>query len=57
MPMSEWSDGSLLSHFSDLPDPRIDRTKKHKLIDMVAIAICGVICGADNWVEIAFSGK
>lgn len=39
-------------HFSNLPDPRVDRTKKHKLIDIVAIALCGVMCGADNWVEI-----
>ena len=46
--MSEFPVGSLLSHFSDLRDPRIERTKKHKLIDMVAIAICGVICGAGN---------
>lgn len=37
--MSEVIDGSLLSHFSDLPDLRIERTKKHKLIDIVAIAI------------------
>lgn len=42
----------LEEYFGDLPDPRIDRTKKHKLIDIVAIALCGVICGADNWVEV-----
>ena len=52
--MSKFPDGSLLKHFENLNDPRVERTKKHKLIDMVAIAICGVICGADNWVEIAY---
>jgi predicted transposase YbfD/YdcC len=55
--MNEFPDSSLLAHFADLNDPRIERTKKHKLIDMIAIAICGVICGADNWVEIAYFGE
>ncbi len=41
---------TLLDHFSNLTDPRIDRTKDHKLIDILAIAICGMISGADNWV-------
>jgi predicted transposase YbfD/YdcC len=55
--MDEFPVGSLLAHFADLNDPRIERTKKHKLMDIIAIAICGVICGADNWVEIAYFGK
>jgi predicted transposase YbfD/YdcC len=33
-----------------LTDPRIERTKEHKLIDILTIAICGMICGADNGV-------
>lgn len=57
MSMSAFPEGSLLRHFEDLNDPRVERTKKHKLIDLVAIAICGVICGADNWVEIAYYGE
>jgi predicted transposase YbfD/YdcC len=55
--MDEFPDSSLLEHFADLNDPRVERTKKHKLIDIIAIAICGVICGADNWVEIAYFGE
>ncbi len=55
--MDEFPDSSLLAHFADLNDPRVERTKKHKLIDIIAIAICGVICGADNWVEIAYFGE
>lgn len=55
--MNEFPNGSLLFHFSNLNDPRIERSKKHKLIDIIAIAICGVICGADNWVEIAYFGE
>ena len=41
---------TLIDHFSNLTDPRIDRTKDHKLIDIVVIAVCSVICGADGWV-------
>jgi len=44
-------------HFSDVQDPRIDRSKLHKLIDMLIIAICGVVCGADNWEDIADFGR
>ncbi len=51
------SDASLLSHFANLPDPRIDRTKRHKLIDIITIAICGVICGANDWVAIEAYGQ
>jgi len=46
---------SIDKHFSNLEDPRIDRTKRHKLLDILVIAICAVICGADNWVEVELS--
>lgn len=48
---------SLFTHFADLPDPRIDRTKRHKLIDIVGIPICAVICGADGWAAIEEYGQ
>jgi hypothetical protein len=38
-------------HFANLQDPRIERTKVHQLLDIITIAICAVICGADSWVE------
>ena len=44
--------GSLATHFAALDDPRIDRTKHHRLLDIIVIAVCGVSCGADSWVEI-----
>jgi hypothetical protein len=34
-----------------LEDPRIDRSKHHKLIDIITIAICAVICG-EGWTDI-----
>ena len=39
-----------------LEDPRIDRCKRHQLLD-IAIAICAVICGADSWVYVELFGK
>lgn len=45
------------AHFSKVSDPRVDRTKEHKLIDMIALAICAVICGAEGWVDIELFGK
>ena len=44
-------------HFRKVNDPRTDRTKHHKLIDMIAIAICAVICGAEGWVDIELFGN
>ena len=40
-------------HFSQLSDPRIERTKAYNLVDLVILCICAVICGADDWVSIA----
>lgn len=48
---------SPLSHFKNLPDPRIDRCKEHLLEDIIFIAISGVICGAEGWNEIAEFGE
>ena len=49
---------SLTEHFGSLVDPRIDRTKRHKLIDILTIALCGAIAGADSWVDVeAFGGR
>lgn len=48
---------SLEESFGKIADPRIDRTKLHKLIDIVIIAICAVICGAEGWEEIEEFGK
>jgi predicted transposase YbfD/YdcC len=42
----------LFDHFSDLSDPRIDRTKRHSLLDIIGLSICAVICGADGWTAI-----
>src|SRR5262249_32096906 len=35
-------------HFQDLQDPRVERTRKHPLINVVFIAVCGILSGADS---------
>jgi hypothetical protein len=50
--LSEQPSWSLLSHFRDLQDPRGERTRDHLLLDIIAIAICAVIGGADDGVAI-----
>ena len=47
----------MLSYFATLPDPRIDRCKKHLLSDIIFITLAAVICGADDWNEIEDFGK
>jgi len=49
--------GGLLDQLKQVKDPRIDRTKRHLLSDILAIAICAVICGADEWTEMEAFGK
>jgi predicted transposase YbfD/YdcC len=48
---------SLESYFGGIEDPRVERTREHKLIDIIIIAICGVICGGEGWVGIETFGK
>ena len=43
--------------FHDLVDPRIERTKRHQLLDVVTIALCAVLAGAESWVEVAEWGE
>lgn len=49
--------GSVAAHFAALEDPRVERTKRHALLDILILALCGVICGAGSWVEIEEFGK
>jgi predicted transposase YbfD/YdcC len=48
---------SIAHHFADLTDPRIDRSRLHDLLDIIAIAICAVVAGADSWDDIEDFGK
>jgi predicted transposase YbfD/YdcC len=45
--------GSFQESFATLPDPRVVGRTRHKLLDVVLIAICGVIANCDDWLDIA----
>src|SRR2546426_12421672 len=47
----------IASYFADLTDPRSTRRRQHHLLDIITIAICASICGADNWVDVALFGR
>lgn len=48
---------AIFTHFENLTDPRIDRNKFHLLYEMVVIALCAAICGADGWADVERFGK
>lgn len=47
----------LVTHFEDLEDPRVERQRRHKLIDILVIGICTVICGGDDYPSMEAFGK
>ena len=55
--MSDHLKDSIRQWFEELPDPRVTGRCDHNLIDIIIIAICGVISGADSWVGIETYGK
>ncbi len=55
--MDKQSPRTLVEHFSSITDPRVDRTKRHKLIDILVISICATICGAEGWEEFELFGQ
>jgi len=48
---------SIWECFHVVRDPRVERTRKHELHDILVIAICAVICGAESWNEIEEFGR
>ena len=46
--MASHGSASFQRHFQDLPDPRVERTRKHPLINIVFMAVCGVLSGANS---------
>lgn len=46
-----------VEHFGTLQDPRVDRTKLHGLLDLLVIALCAVICGAEGWEDMETFGR
>ncbi|MGI0118255.1 ISAs1 family transposase [Zooshikella sp. RANM57] len=48
---------TIADHFSHLDDPRVERHRRHTLVDIITITICAALCGADDWVAIERFGK
>ncbi len=55
--MSETPVASIEEHFGDLEDERKAKGKRHELLDIIVIAVCAVICGAESWTDIELFGK
>ena len=49
--------GGLIEHFSKLEAPRVDRNKKHELIDVIVLCVCAVLSGAEGWSDIEEFGR
>lgn len=48
---------AMMDHFAELPDPRDARGLRHRLEDLLTIAMCAVVCGANDWEEVALFGE
>lgn len=46
---------TIIKHFSGLEEPRCDN-KRHLLLDIIVIAICAAICGANSWTDVELFG-
>lgn len=55
--MDEQPFASLEACFGDLPDVRVQGRCDHKLIDIILIAVCAVVCGAESWSEVEEFGQ
>lgn len=50
--MAQSQEPSLFEHLSKIEDPRVERTKRHKLIDILVIAVLATICAAESYPDI-----
>src|ERR1700675_2921103 len=48
---------SIEVHFGSLTDPRVERSRAHRLSELVTIALCAVVCGANDWVAVETFGQ
>ncbi len=55
--MNEQPFASLEACFGDMPDPRVQGRCDHALIDIILIAVCAVLCGAESWSEVEEFGQ
>jgi predicted transposase YbfD/YdcC len=51
------SQQTIKQHFANLKDPRTGNAQRHDLLDILVIAICATICGADGWTDVEQWGQ
>ena len=51
------SNAPMIEYLAVLKDPRTGPAKRHNFLDIIVIAVCAVICGADSWVDVEMFGK
>ena len=47
----------LITILQEVPDPRVDRTKDHELVDILVIALCTILCGGDSFYDMEEFGQ
>ena len=55
--MADTVNASIVEHFQTLEDPRIERTKKHLLVDILIIAVCTLLTGGEGFQDMELFGK
>ena len=55
--MADPVNASIVEHFQALEDPRIERTKKHLLLDILVIAVCTLLTGGEGFQDMELFGK
>src|SRR5215831_17459408 len=55
--MTAPTNASIVEHFQTLEDPRIERTKKHNLLDILVIAVCTLLTGGEGFQNMELFGK
>ncbi|HFD31894.1 MAG TPA: ISAs1 family transposase [Gammaproteobacteria bacterium] len=48
---------NFISHFENIPEPRIKRCRHHELMDILFLSICAILCGAEGWEVIDDFGR
>src|SRR5262245_52582373 len=56
-PMANPMNASIVEHFHALEDPRIERTKKHLLLDILVLALCTLLTGGEGFQDMELLGK
>ena len=55
--MTDPVNASIVAHFQTLEDPRIERTKKHNLLDILVIALCTLLTGGNGFRDMELFGQ